>query len=91
MAEQQVVAAAPPPAATPSPADLAAYARGQWEALLLYLVSGASQPPGMPAELGGAGATPVDVPRLLAAAGLMARDEYTLAQGALQGVAAVPW
>lgn len=77
--EAEQASAAPPPAAAavPSPAELSAYARGQWEALLLFLVSGGGEPPAAHAALGVA---PVEVPRLLAGAGLMMKDEYTLAQ-----------
>lgn len=70
----------PPPTTTasPSPADLLAYSRQQWEALLLFLVSGTGRPPAMPDEL--CSAVPIDVPSLLASAGLMMKDEYTLQQ-----------
>ena len=70
---------APPAApAVPASTDLAAYARQQWEALLLYLVDSAgSAPPAVPAILQAPG---VDVAQLLAAAGLMLKDEYTLRQ-----------
>lgn len=60
------------------PEDLNHYARQQWDGLLLYLVGGSSQPPGPPPQLHGAAA--VDIPSLLARAGLMLKDEYTLSQ-----------
>lgn len=75
---EQDSAAPPAAAALPSAADLNAYARQQWDGLLLYLVGGSSQPPGPPPELRGAAA--VDIPSLLARAGLMLKDEYTLSQ-----------
>ncbi|KAI7840143.1 hypothetical protein COHA_005926 [Chlorella ohadii] len=75
--------ATPPPAATlPLPEDLNHYARQQWDGLLLYLVGGSSQPPGPPPQLHGAAA--VDIPSLLARAGLMLKDEYTLSQSISQ-------
>lgn len=75
---EQDSATPPAAAALPSAADLNAYARQQWDGLLLYLVGGSSQPPGPPPELRGAAA--VDIPSLLARAGLMLKDEYTLSQ-----------
>ena len=69
--------AVPPAAALPSTADLATYARQQWEALLLYLVRGDSAPPEAPAMLQ---ATPIHIPGLLVAAGLMVKQESTREQ-----------
>ncbi|EFN54287.1 hypothetical protein CHLNCDRAFT_25123 [Chlorella variabilis] len=66
-----------PAAPVPSAAELDAYARRQWEALLLYLVNGNGTPPMAPPVLH---ATPIDIPSLLAAAGLMVKDECTLEQ-----------
>ncbi|PRW59756.1 general transcription factor IIH subunit 4 isoform B [Chlorella sorokiniana] len=79
---EQDSGALPPAAALPSAAELNAYARQQWDGLLLYLVGGSSQPPGPPPEL--RGAAPVDIPSLLARAGLMLKDEYTLTQSISQ-------
>lgn len=73
----QAAALPPPSAAPPSGAELAAFARQQWEALLLYLVDGASSPPSPPHVLRAAA---LDVPGLLAAAGLMLKNEYTQRQ-----------
>lgn len=74
-----------PSAPAPSPAELAAYAQQQWEALLLFLVSGEGAPPEAPAALQLQDA-PVDVPALLVGAGLAVKDEYTLRQGEVAGV-----
>lgn len=75
--DSQLTALAPPHAAPPSATELAAAARRQWEALLLHLVDGASSPPSPPRVLH---AVPLDVPGLLAAAGLMQKNEYTQRQ-----------
>lgn len=79
LAEQSAEAPPSLEAVAPSAAQLGAYARQQWEALLLFLVSGAGATPEPPAALRHQ-CTPIDVPHLLAAAGLMLKDEYTLAQ-----------
>lgn len=78
----QAAALPPPSAAPPSGAELAAFARQQWEALLLYLVDGASSPPSPPHVLRAAA---LDVPGLLAAAGLMLKNEYTQRQSECAG------
>lgn len=78
MVDSMHAAALPPPdAVPPSASELAAFARQQWEALLLYLVDGASSPPG-PLHMLCVAA--LDVPSLLAAAGLMLKNEYTQRQ-----------
>ncbi|KAL4458190.1 hypothetical protein ABPG75_013055 [Micractinium tetrahymenae] len=77
MDDLQAAALPPPDAAPPSAAELAAFARQQWEAVLLFLVDGASSPPSPPHVLR---AAPLDVPSLLAAAGLMLKNEYTQRQ-----------
>ena len=80
---EQDSAAPPAAAAVPAAADLNAYARQQWDGLLLYLVGGSGQPPLPPPELRGAAS--VDIASLLARAGLMLKDEYTLSQSACLG------
>lgn len=59
-------------AAVPSAAQLSAYARQQWEALLLYLVNSNSEPPAAPLGLGAAA---INIPQLLTAAGFIGWDE----------------
>lgn len=64
----------------PDAGILAAYARQQWEALLLYLVGGEGTTPVAPPELQAAS---IDIRGLLVAAGLMAKDERTQRQSGL--------
>lgn len=73
-----------PPGPPPSAAQLAAFARQQWEALLLYLVSGEGTPPQAPPQLQ---AQSANLAQLLAEAGLMLKDEFTLAQSEHGGYA----
>jgi hypothetical protein len=67
----------PADALIPAPEELAAYAQQQWEALLLYLVGGSNLPPQPPSTLPG---PLIDVPGLLAAAGLMTKGEQSQMQ-----------
>ncbi|KAI3435634.1 hypothetical protein D9Q98_001693 [Chlorella vulgaris] len=71
----------PPRASVPDAGILAAYARQQWEALLLYLVGGEGTTPVAPPELQAAS---IDIRGLLVAAGLMAKDERTQRQSITQ-------
>lgn len=63
-------------AAAPSPEEADAFSRQQWEALLLYLGASGNVPPALPRDLAaGGGQDPLNVPALLAAAGLVIKGE----------------
>ena len=76
-AELVAPAAAVLPSAPPAPPadDLSEYARQQWEALLLHVVDGSSPPPALPPGLQAEAERGVDVPALLAGAGLVVKCE----------------
>ncbi|PSC69613.1 general transcription factor IIH subunit 4 isoform A [Micractinium conductrix] len=76
-AELVAPAAAVLPSAPPAPPadDLSEYARQQWEALLLHVVDGSSPPPALPPGLQAEAGRGVDVPALLAGAGLVVKCE----------------